>query len=152
MAPATPQAQESWVGPPTPGTAPGAAGFPLTPQKLRSGSDMSLGCVAEEAKGSTAAKGGRAAVPALELKRLVEAEAMIARFSRENEYLAMQNNQLRTHRKHVDTDYVGTLEEVDWLRNKLEGLETALRASVVGKARSGGQEVLLATGGSDPLR
>lgn len=29
-------------------------------------------------------------VPALELKRLAEAEAMVARFSRENEWLAMQ--------------------------------------------------------------
>ena len=46
-------------------------------------------------------------MPALELKRLAEAEAMVAKFSRENEWLAMQNDQLRTHRKHVDTDYVG---------------------------------------------
>ena len=46
-------------------------------------------------------------VPILELKRLQEAEAMVARFSRENEWLALQNTQLRTHRKHVDSDYVG---------------------------------------------
>ena len=34
--------------------------------------------------------GAKAAIPALELRRLAEAEAMVARFSRENEWLSMQ--------------------------------------------------------------
>ncbi|DBA73314.1 TPA: hypothetical protein ACH3X1_011366 [Trebouxia sp. C0004] len=68
-------------------------------------------------------------LPAGEMARkLAESQQMIARFSRENERLANQNEQLTGSTQIVANDYKGALDEVDWLRNKLERLETSISA------------------------
>ncbi|KAL0045664.1 hypothetical protein WJX82_001027 [Trebouxia sp. C0006] len=61
-------------------------------------------------------------------RKLAESQQMIARFSRENERLANQNEQLTGSKQIVANDYKGALDEVDWLRNKLERLETSISA------------------------
>ncbi|KAK9804731.1 hypothetical protein WJX72_002675 [[Myrmecia] bisecta] len=91
---------------------------------------------ADAAKDHSAAttSGGAASHPQQPLsseelaQRLAEAQRMVARFSRENERLAVQNDQLRNKRTLVDNDYKGALDEVDWLRLRLENLENTLLA------------------------
>eukprot|EP00884_Botryococcus_braunii_P016776 jgi/Botrbrau1/3782/Bobra.0183s0017.1 len=68
------------------------------------------------------------------LHRLSEAETLLDRFSRENQRLAVEVGQLRSNRQYVDHDYKSALEEVDWLRSRLENLETSLMARAGGAA------------------
>ncbi|KAA6418107.1 MAG: Kif12 type kinesin [Trebouxia sp. A1-2] len=103
-----------------------ASGLTVLPAS-RSSKDMA------DRVGKPAAAAGSAApldqLPAGELARkLAESQQMIARFSRENERLANQNEQLTGSKQIVANDYKGALDEVDWLRNKLERLETSISA------------------------
>ncbi|KAK9815081.1 hypothetical protein WJX73_007163 [Symbiochloris irregularis] len=64
------------------------------------------------------------------IARINEAENLLMRYSKENERLASLNSRLQFRRQFVDTDYTGALEEVDWLRHKLERIEGALKDQV----------------------
>lgn len=64
--------------------------MPLLPVSKKTWGFQALGCDTRLDLHAYSAAGPRVVVPALDLKRLAEAEAMLARFSRENEWLALQ--------------------------------------------------------------
>ncbi|PRW61495.1 kinesin motor catalytic domain [Chlorella sorokiniana] len=60
------------------------------------------------------------------MRRLLDTQRMLVQFSRENDRLAGENGRLRTGKTLVANDYADALNEVDWLKLKLETLEAAL--------------------------
>lgn len=103
---------------------------------------------ADALQAATAASGGAAAAAAAGLvaaavqaadtalmpdevvARLKETQLLVERFSQENERLAEEVGRMRTSGRTVHAaDYRSALDEVDWLRSRLEILESSLLAS-----------------------
>ncbi|BDA49457.1 probable Kinesin-like protein KIF17 at N-terminal half [Coccomyxa sp. Obi] len=61
-------------------------------------------------------------------RRLAEAQAMISQFAAENARLAAASEAAASRRALVDSDYKNALDEVDWLKSRLESLEAAILA------------------------
>ncbi|CAL5224582.1 g7289 [Coccomyxa viridis] len=59
-------------------------------------------------------------------QQLQAAEIMLARYGQENERLAAINEALVSRRAFVDSDYTSAMDEVDWLKSRLEHLETSI--------------------------
>lgn len=80
------------------------------------------------ASGGAVAGGSVGGGPSSEelMRRLLDTQRMLVQFSRENDRLAGENGRLRSGKTAVANDYKGALDEVDWLRTKLEALEAAL--------------------------
>lgn len=73
-------------------------------------------------------------------QRLEEAQTMVSTFMRENKRLVVENSQLRAGKYLVSSDYGEALEEVEWLRAKLEALEGTLKAATIESARTARRE------------
>ncbi len=63
------------------------------------------------------------------LARLRETQVLVERFGQENERLASEVERMRGVSDVPAHEYRGALEEVDWLRSRLEILESSLLAS-----------------------
>jgi hypothetical protein len=61
-------------------------------------------------------------------RKLDDSRLMMDRFSREMGRLAAENQSLRAGKYQVSENYGGALEELEWLRAKLDNLEGALRS------------------------
>lgn len=60
------------------------------------------------------------------IKRLKDTQALLARFSEENSRLAKENDRLRTNRQMLSAEHADVLDEIESLKGKLSGLETAV--------------------------
>lgn len=75
-------------------------------------------------------------------RKLDDSRLMMDRFSREVGRLAAENQGLRAGKYQVSENYGGALEELEWLRAKLDNLEGALRSMpvVVSSSKREGEE------------
>jgi hypothetical protein len=69
-------------------------------------------------------------------RKLDDSRLMMDRFSREMGRLAAENQSLRSGKYQVSENYGGALEELEWLRAKLDNLEGALRSMPMAVASS----------------
>jgi hypothetical protein len=72
------------------------------------------------------------------LRRLRETQALLIRFSEENQRLARENDKLRGSKNVLGQEHANVLDEIDMLRGKLLQLEQSVRTAAVGGSGGGG--------------
>ncbi|KXZ48343.1 hypothetical protein GPECTOR_28g750 [Gonium pectorale] len=96
-------------------------------EPLRVSSDVTVGGAARR---FSQASGGPPIDDDLMMRRLMETQSLLARFSEENGRLAKENDRLRAGRQLLSQEHGEVLDEIESLRGKLTSLESAVLSGV----------------------
>jgi hypothetical protein len=96
-----------------------------------------LSPVPSPSAGGSSSGGGTAGMSQEALRRLRETQALLIRFSEENQRLARENDKLRGSKNVLGQEHANVLDEIDMLRGKLLQLEQSVRTAAVGGSHGG---------------